>query len=131
MSAPETLAPVGMNGAMNADRRIPRRRHGANRTQGPLRAVMRRRGRGVTPWDGSAGAASGAVLRTSLRGSVDQRPRWRPWHALGKDITGETRVIDLTATPHLLIAGATGAGESVRRATARGPLAGACGRSAG
>jgi len=33
--------------------------------------------------------------------------------ALGKDITGETQVIDLTATPHLLIAGATGAGKSV------------------
>ena len=33
--------------------------------------------------------------------------------ALGKDITGEGQVIDLTATPHLLIAGATGAGKSV------------------
>ena len=33
--------------------------------------------------------------------------------ALGKDITGEAQVIDLTATPHLLIAGATGAGKSV------------------
>ena len=33
--------------------------------------------------------------------------------ALGKDITGETQVIDITATPHLLIAGATGAGKSV------------------
>ena len=32
---------------------------------------------------------------------------------LGKDITGEAQVIDLTATPHLLIAGATGAGKSV------------------
>ncbi len=131
MSASETLAPVGMNGAMNADRRIPRRRHGANRTQGPLRAVMRRRGRGVMPWDGSAAAAGGAVLRTTRRASVDQRPQCRPRHALGTDITAETQVIDLTATPHLLIAGATGAGESVRRATARGPLAGACRRSAG
>lgn len=33
--------------------------------------------------------------------------------ALGKDITGEAQVIDLTRTPHLLIAGATGAGKSV------------------
>ena len=32
---------------------------------------------------------------------------------LGKDITGEAQVFDLTATPHLLIAGATGAGKSV------------------
>ncbi len=32
---------------------------------------------------------------------------------LGKDITGEAQIIDLTATPHLLIAGSTGSGKSV------------------
>ncbi|MDR0289462.1 MAG: DNA translocase FtsK, partial [Treponema sp.] len=32
---------------------------------------------------------------------------------MGKDITGEAQTIDLTQTPHLLIAGATGAGKSV------------------
>ncbi len=32
---------------------------------------------------------------------------------LGKDIQGEVQIIDLTSTPHLLIAGATGAGKSV------------------
>ena len=32
---------------------------------------------------------------------------------LGKDITGEPQTIDLAQTPHLLIAGATGAGKSV------------------
>lgn len=32
---------------------------------------------------------------------------------LGKDITGETQIIDLVQTPHLLIAGATGSGKSV------------------
>ncbi len=32
---------------------------------------------------------------------------------LGKDISGDTQIIDLTRTPHLLIAGATGAGKSV------------------
>ncbi|MFP4564852.1 MAG: DNA translocase FtsK, partial [Spirochaetia bacterium] len=32
---------------------------------------------------------------------------------LGKDITGEAQIIDLTQTPHLLIAGATGSGKSV------------------
>lgn len=32
---------------------------------------------------------------------------------LGKDITGNAQIIDLTQTPHLLIAGATGSGKSV------------------
>jgi len=32
---------------------------------------------------------------------------------LGKDITGESQIIDLVQTPHLLIAGATGSGKSV------------------
>ena len=32
---------------------------------------------------------------------------------LGKDIAGEAQFIDLTQTPHLLIAGATGSGKSV------------------
>ena len=33
--------------------------------------------------------------------------------ALGKDIAGEAQIIDMTKTPHLLIAGATGSGKSV------------------
>lgn len=33
--------------------------------------------------------------------------------ALGKDIPGEAQIIDLTKTPHVLIAGATGSGKSV------------------
>ncbi|MFP4151909.1 MAG: DNA translocase FtsK [Alkalispirochaeta sp.] len=33
--------------------------------------------------------------------------------ALGKDIAGEAQIVDLTQTPHMLIAGATGSGKSV------------------
>ena len=33
--------------------------------------------------------------------------------ALGKDIAGEAQIVDLTKTPHMLIAGATGSGKSV------------------
>ncbi len=33
--------------------------------------------------------------------------------ALGKDIAGEAQIVDMTKTPHLLIAGATGSGKSV------------------
>ena len=32
---------------------------------------------------------------------------------LGKDILGKSQIIDIAKTPHLLIAGATGAGKSV------------------
>ena len=44
------------------------------------------------------------------------RPEWTKMGVpvvLGKDIQGNTQIIDLVKTPHLLIAGATGAGKSV------------------
>jgi S-DNA-T family DNA segregation ATPase FtsK/SpoIIIE len=42
-----------------------------------------------------------------------QNSRFRLPVVLGKGISGEAKIIDLTQTPHLLIAGATGAGKSV------------------
>jgi len=45
--------------------------------------------------------------------AVDEHPKYEIPMVLGKDITGEYKVIDLVRTPHLLIAGATGSGKSV------------------
>lgn len=44
---------------------------------------------------------------------VDRKRDYEIPVVLGKDITGKSQVIDLTKTPHLLIAGATGSGKSV------------------
>ncbi len=53
----------------------------------------------------------------SIRECLEQeRPEWKKMGVpvvLGKDIQGETQIMDLVKTPHLLIAGATGAGKSV------------------
>ena len=46
----------------------------------------------------------------------EQRAEWQKMAVpvvLGKDIQGETQIMDLVKTPHLLIAGSTGAGKSV------------------
>ncbi len=53
----------------------------------------------------------------SFRECIEQnRPEWKKMAVpvvLGKDIQGETQLMDLVKTPHLLIAGSTGAGKSV------------------
>ncbi|MBP5174841.1 MAG: DNA translocase FtsK, partial [Treponema sp.] len=53
----------------------------------------------------------------SIRECLEQeRPEWKKMGVpvvLGKDIQGNTQLMDLVKTPHLLIAGATGAGKSV------------------
>ncbi len=53
----------------------------------------------------------------SIRECLEQeRPEWKKMGVpvvLGKDIQGNTQIMDLVKTPHLLIAGATGAGKSV------------------
>ena len=59
--------------------------------------------------------ASRAII--SIRECLEaDRPEWTKMGVpvvLGKDIQGKTQIIDLVKTPHLLIAGATGAGKSV------------------
>ena len=53
----------------------------------------------------------------SFRECIEQNiPEWKKMGVpvvLGKDIEGRTQVMDLVKTPHLLIAGSTGAGKSV------------------
>ena len=53
----------------------------------------------------------------SFRECIEQdRSEWKKMAVpvvLGKDIQGETQIMDLVKTPHLLIAGSTGAGKSV------------------
>src|SRR5574344_642237 len=53
----------------------------------------------------------------SFRECIEQNlPEWKKMAVpvvLGKDIQGETQIMDLVKTPHLLIAGSTGSGKSV------------------
>ncbi|MBI5094781.1 MAG: DNA translocase FtsK [Candidatus Hydrogenedentes bacterium] len=53
------------------------------------------------------------ALRELLESKVFRRNQGRLTLALGKDIAGDVSVADLTTMPHLLVAGATGAGKTV------------------
>ncbi len=53
------------------------------------------------------------VLRELLDSRTFQRGKGKLKLALGKDISGESKIADLATMPHLLVAGATGAGKTV------------------
>jgi len=53
------------------------------------------------------------LLRELIESYALTKHRGRLRLPLGKDITGEVKVVDLTQMPHLLIAGATGSGKTV------------------
>lgn len=53
------------------------------------------------------------VIRELLENRAFSRGRGKLNLALGKDISGEVRIADLAGMPHLLVAGATGAGKTV------------------
>lgn len=55
----------------------------------------------------------GVYLREILESDAFQKPKSKLTMALGKDIQGNPMVADLARMPHLLVAGATGAGKSV------------------
>jgi DNA segregation ATPase FtsK/SpoIIIE, S-DNA-T family len=52
-------------------------------------------------------------LREIIESDIFRGTKFRVPLALGKDIQGQPRIADLTRMPHLLVAGATGAGKSV------------------
>jgi len=52
-------------------------------------------------------------LRELIESAMFQQSKMEIPVSLGKNIAGEVQLIDLTQTPHLLIAGATGSGKSV------------------
>lgn len=56
---------------------------------------------------------SRVTLREVLEGEKFKKVRSNLRLALGKDVSGEAHAVDLTALPHLLIAGTTGSGKSV------------------
>ena len=59
--------------------------------------------------------AKRAIVSFKEMVSIDQfqKSKFEIPIALGKDIAGDAQIVDLTQTPHLLIAGATGSGKSV------------------
>lgn len=56
---------------------------------------------------------SAVTLREVLESPENQKSNAKICAALGKDIMGNSKVFDLTKTPHLLVAGSTGSGKSV------------------
>lgn len=70
-------------------------------------------GKGVVGIEVPNSTANMVCLREIIEGEAWQSDRWKLPLVLGKDVGGNDLIADLANMPHLLVAGATGAGKTV------------------
>ena len=79
----------------------------------PIRMVYPMRGKSTIGLEVPRNPRDVIYLDEVLKSPLFNNPSYRLPIAMGKDAYGDPAVIDLAATPHLLVAGTTGAGKSV------------------
>lgn len=79
----------------------------------PIRMVYPMKGKSTIGVEVPRNPRDVIYLDQVLKSPLFQNPSYKLPIAMGKDAYGEAAVIDLASTPHLLVAGTTGAGKSV------------------
>lgn len=79
----------------------------------PIRMVYPMKGKSTIGLEVPRNPREVIYLDEVLKSPLFNNPSYRLPIAMGKDAYGDPAVIDLAATPHLLVAGTTGAGKSV------------------
>jgi DNA segregation ATPase FtsK/SpoIIIE, S-DNA-T family len=79
----------------------------------PIRIVYPMKGKSTIGIEVPRNPRDVIYLDEVLKSPLFQNPNYKLPIAMGKDAYGDPAVIDLAATPHLLVAGTTGAGKSV------------------